>query len=177
MTQNLRLEGAIQPGTYLIDTERSVVRLTATHVFGLKPVDATVQVRSGTVMVGTRPEQSTVSAELAADSFTTDDKRRDKDVRGKRFLAAEAHPSIGFRSTGVSRTADGWQLAGVLSIRGGSAPLQLDLVNVTPTAEGYRIRATATVDRVAAGVTAGRGIIARQVRVTVECCVISGHLG
>jgi polyisoprenoid-binding protein YceI len=69
------------------DAAHSSVRLTATRTFGLKPVDATVAVRSGTVMVGTRPEQSTVSADLDAAGFTTDDPRRDKDVRGKRFLA------------------------------------------------------------------------------------------
>jgi polyisoprenoid-binding protein YceI len=173
MTQHLRLEGAIRPGSYLIDTARSTVRLTATHVFGLKPVDATIAIRSGTVMVGAGPELSTVSADLDAASFTTDDPRRDKDVRGKRFLAAETHPAIGFRSTGLTRTADGWQLTGVLSVRGGSAPLALTLLDAEPTADGYRFRATTTVDRVAAGVSAGRALIGRHVRVTVECRVIS----
>jgi polyisoprenoid-binding protein YceI len=173
MTQQLRLEGDIRPGTYLIDPARSTVRLAATHVFGLKPVDATLAIRSGTVMVGTRPDQSTVSADLDAGSFTTDDPRRDKDVRGKRFLAAETHPAIGFRSTGLTRTADGWQLTGVLSIRGGSAPVTLELLGAEPTADGYLFRAATTVDRVAAGVAAGRALIGRHVRVTVECCVTS----
>ncbi|MFI7544085.1 YceI family protein [Actinoplanes sp. NPDC049599] len=171
MTQHLRLEGELRPGTYLIDPARSAVRLTATHIFGLKPVDATVAIRSGTVMVGTRPELSTASAELDAASFSTDDPRRDKDVRGKRFLAVGRYPAIGFRSTGLTRTADGWQLTGVLSVRGGSAPVTLSLSAAEPTADGYRFRATTTVDRVAAGVTAGRALIGRHVRVTVECCV------
>ena len=173
MTQQQRLEGDIRPGTYVIDSARSSVKLTATHTFGLKPVDATFAVRSGTVMVGARPEQSTVSADLDAASFTTDDPRRDKDVRGKRFLAADTHPAIGFRSTGLSRTADGWQLTGVLSIRGGSAPLTLSIVDVQPVTDGYHVRARTTVDRVAAGVGAGRALIGRHVRVTVECRVTS----
>jgi polyisoprenoid-binding protein YceI len=173
MTQHLRLEGALRPGTYVIDPARSSVRLTATHTFGLKPVDATVALRSGTVMVGTRPDRSTVSADLDAASFTTDDPRRDKDIRGKRFLATETHPAIGFRSTGLTPTADGWDLAGVLSIRGGSAPITLSITDAQPTADGYRFRAATTVDRVAAGVRAGRALIARQVRITVECCVTS----
>ncbi len=174
MTQHLRLEGDLRPGTYVIDPARSSVRLNTTHTFGLKPVEATVAIRSGTVMVGARPEQSTVSADLDAASFTTDDPRRDKDVRGKRFLAAAAHPAIGFRSTGLTRTADGWQLAGILSIRGGSAPVALSIVDGGPTVDGYRFRATTTVDRVAAGVSGGRALIGRHVRVTVECCVTSG---
>ncbi|MEU8233858.1 YceI family protein [Actinoplanes sp. NPDC048967] len=174
MTQHQRLEGDIRPGTYVIDSARSSVKLTAAHTFGLKPVDATFAVRSGTVMVGARPEQSTVSADLDAASFTTDDPRRDKDVRGKRFLAADTYPAIGFRSTGLNRTADGWQLTGVLSIRGGSAPLTLSIVDVQPVTDGYHVRAATTVDRVAAGVGAGRALIGRHVRVTVECRVSAG---
>nr|BFE69408.1 hypothetical protein GCM10020092_027090 [Actinoplanes digitatis] len=59
----------------------------------------------------------------------------------------------------------------MLGVRGGSAPMVLDVVDAAPADDGYRFRATALVDRVAAGVTAGRGIIARRVRVTVECRV------
>ena len=75
-------------------------------------------VRFGTVMVGTRPEQSTVPADLDAGGFTTDDPRRDN----------------------------------------GS------IVDALPVADGYRIWATTTVDRVAAGVAAGRALIGRHVR-------------
>ncbi|MET8150711.1 YceI family protein [Actinoplanes sp. NPDC049668] len=170
----LHLEAEVLPGTYRIDPRRSTVRFTATHVFGLKPVDGTFKIRSGTLVVAARPELSTVSAELDSASFTTDDKRRDADVRGRRFLAADAHPVIGFRSTGLTRTAEGWRLAGVLGVRGGSAPMVLELVDATPAGDGYRFRATAVVDRVAAGVPAGRWIIGRQVRVTVDCRVEPG---
>ncbi|MEU7909115.1 YceI family protein [Actinoplanes sp. NPDC049118] len=171
------LETDVRPGTYRIDPRRSTVRFTATHVFGLKPVDGTFTVRAGTLVVAERPEQSTASAELDSASFTTDDKRRDSDVRGRRFLAADTYPVIGFRSTGLARTAGGWRLTGVLGVRGGSAPMVLDVVDAAPAGDGYRFRATALVDRVAAGVTAGRGIIARQVRVTVECCVVPSGAG
>jgi polyisoprenoid-binding protein YceI len=170
----LHLDAQVRPGTYRIDPRGSTVRFTATHVFGLKPVDGTFAIRAGTVVVAASPERSTASAELDSASFTTDDKRRDKDVRGGRFLAAETYPVIGFRSTGLTRTADGWRLAGVLGVRGGSAPMVLDVTDVAPVGDGYRFRATALVDRVAAGVTAARAIIGRQVRVTVECRVVPG---
>ncbi|MEV4638790.1 YceI family protein [Actinoplanes sp. NPDC049548] len=171
MTDTLRLESAITPGTYRIDTGRSTVRFTATHAFGLKPVDGTFAVRTGTVVVAADRDRSTASVELDAASFTTDDPRRDRDIRGRRFLAADAHPSIGFRSSGITRTASGVRLDGVLSVRGGSTPIGLTIVEVTPMVDGYRFRATASVDRVAAGVKAGRGIIGRQVAVVVDCCV------
>ena len=114
-------------------------------------------IRSGTVMVAAEPRRSTVSAEIDAASWTTDDARRDRDVRGRRFLDAANHPVIGFRSTRLVGAAEGWQIVGVLSVRGGSTEVTLDLTSMEPTADGYRFTATATVDRVAAGVDRGPG--------------------
>jgi polyisoprenoid-binding protein YceI len=164
----------IRPGTYTIDTTRSAVRFTATHVFGLKPVDGTMTIRSGTVMVAGEPRRSTVSVEIDAASFTTDDKRRNADVRGKRFLDADRFPVIGFRSTRLTRSADGWQIAGVLSVRGGSTEVTLDVTETALTADGYRFTATTTVDRVAAGVAAGRAIIGRFLTVSLTVVVTAG---
>jgi polyisoprenoid-binding protein YceI len=171
MTDSMRTQTDIRPGTYLVDPSRSAVRFTATHVFGLKPVDGTMTVRSGTVMVADEPRRSTVSAELDAGSFTTDDERRNKDVRGKRFLHAASHPTIGFRSTRVVFAADGPRIAGVLSVRGGSTEVTLAVTEIAPTVDGYRFTATTTVDRVAAGVAAGRAIIGRYLSVTLTLYV------
>jgi polyisoprenoid-binding protein YceI len=171
MTDNLRTRTDIRPGTYAVDAARSTVRFTATHVFGLKPVDGTMAVRRGTVVVADEPRRSTISAELAADSFTTDDERRNRDVRGKRFLDAERHPTIGFRSTRVVHGSGGWQIIGVLSVRGGSTEVTLNLTETAPTVDGYRFTATTTVDRVAAGVRTGRLIIGRYLDITIDLCV------
>jgi polyisoprenoid-binding protein YceI len=158
----------VRPGTYRIDPTRSAARFTATHSFGLKPVDGTLAVSSGTLVVADRLDRSTVSVELDAASFTTDDKKRDADVRGKRFLNVAAYPQLGFRSTGVTHTADGWQLTGVLSVRGGAGDVTLDLTGMESTSDGYRFTATGVVDRHAVGVTAGRAIVARHVRIALE---------
>jgi polyisoprenoid-binding protein YceI len=166
MTTDVHTE--IVPGTYSIDPARSACRLTATHVFGLKPVAATVAVRGGTVTVATEPGASTASAVLDADSFRSDDPRRDKDITGKRFLDAARHPVIGFRSTRFHREASGWQLTGVLRVRGHDSEVTLAVEVAEPTADGCRFVATGTVDRVAAGVPAGRAMIARPVRLTLD---------
>jgi polyisoprenoid-binding protein YceI len=171
MTDNLRTETDIRPGTYRVDPTRSAVRFTATHVFGLKPVDGTMAITSGTVAVADALRRSTVSAEMDARSWATDDQRRDKDVKGKRFLDVDAHPMIGFRSTRVTGGSAGWQIAGVLSVRGGSTEVMLDLTEIVSTVDGYRFTATATVDRVAAGVPGGRAIIGRLLKVTLTLCV------
>lgn len=162
------LSTEIRPGTYTIDPARSTCRLTATHVFGLKPVEATVAVRGGTVTVAADPKRSTASAELDAASFRSDDPRRDRDIRGKRFLDTANHPVIAFRSTGWARGATGWQLTGVLSVRGRDSEVRLDLDRAESTPDGVRFVARATVDRVAAGVPTGRAVIARPVRLELD---------
>jgi polyisoprenoid-binding protein YceI len=162
----------IRPGTYTIDPARSAVRFTATHVLGLKPVHGTMTVRSGTVMVAEEPRRSTVSAEIDAASWTSDDDRRNRDVRGRKFLDAERHPVIGFRSTRLTGGADGWEIAGVLSVRGGSCEVTLLLGDAGATADGYRFVATTRVDRIAAGVTGGRAVIGRHLDVALTVVVV-----
>ena len=163
----------LRPGTYTIDTARSAVTFTATHVFGLKPVHGTMTVRAGTVVVAEQARRSTVSAEIDVASWTTDDARRDRDVRGRKFLDAGAHPVIGFRSTRLTRGADGWQILGELSVRGGSCEVTLAVTEVSATVDGCLVTATARVDRLAAGITTGRAIIGRWIDVTVTMCATS----
>ena len=166
MTTNVHTTA--RPGTYTIDPARSTCRLTATHVFGLKPVTATVALRGGTVTVAAEPAASHASALLEAASFRTDDARRDRDVTGRRFLDAARFPVIGFRSTGCRAVAGGWQLTGILRVRDHDTEVTLALRSAEATADGCRFTATATVDRVAAGITAGRAIIARPVLIDLE---------
>ena len=158
----------IRPGTYTIDPARSACRITATHAFGLKPVTATLAVRGGTVTVAADLPRSSASAEIDAGSFHSDDARRDRDITGRRFLDAAAHPAIGFRSTGCAWRAGAWQLTGVLSVRGRDSEVSVEVASCAPAGDGFRIVAGCVVDRVAAGLTAGRGIIARPVRIALE---------
>lgn len=166
MTTNVHT--SIQPGTFTIDPARSACRLVATHVFGLKPVAAAVDLRGGTVTVAGDLAASTASAMLDAGSFRTDDRRRDKDITGKRFLDAAQHPVIAFRSTGCRRSDEGWLLDGVLRVRGRDSEVTLTIEEAELTAGGCHFVASATIDRVAAGIGTGRAIIARPVRLTLD---------
>ncbi|MBM2621542.1 YceI family protein [Actinoplanes sp. LDG1-06] len=157
-----------RPGTYTLDPRRSTCRLTATHVFGLKPVTATVDLRGGTVTVADDPAASTASAVLEAGSFRSDDERRNRDVTGRKFLDAEQHPTIAFRSTGCRRGESGWLLDGVLRVRGVDSAVTLTIDVAESTGDGCHFVASATVDRVAAGIGTGRAIIARPVRIRLD---------
>jgi polyisoprenoid-binding protein YceI len=81
------------------------------------------------------------------------------------------YPTIGFRSTRVVHGSRGWQIVGVLSVRGGSTEVTLDLSGVEPTVDGYLFTATTTVDRVAAGVRTGRLIVGRYLDITINLCI------
>ena len=166
MTTNLRTQ--IRPGTYTIDPARSSCRLIATHVFGLKPVDATMTVHQGTITVADDPARSTASAEIATASFRSDDAKRNRDIRSKRFLDAAGFPVIAFRSTSCEIDGSGGRLTGVLNVRGQDSPVTLEIGMAEPTADGCRFTATCTVDRVAAGVRTGRAIVGRTVHVTLD---------
>ncbi|WP_250033411.1 YceI family protein [Paractinoplanes maris] len=166
MTTNVQT--TLRPGTYTIDTARSTCRLTATHVFGLKPVAATVALRGGTVTVAADPAASSASAELDAATFHSDDQRRNRDITGPKFFDAAHHPVIAFRSTRCHQGPDGWRLTGVLRVRGHDSEVTLTLESAGPAGPGCHFVASGVIDRVAAGVATGRAIIARPVKITLD---------
>ena len=163
---NTELSTEIRPGTYTIDPSRSTCRLVATHAFGRMPVNATVAISGGTVTLTTDPARYTASATLAAASFRSGNQRRDGDIT-KRFFDSAHYPQIAFRSTGF----DGRRVTGVLSVRGTDSPVVLEITGWASTGTGYRASATTEIDRIAAGVKAGRGMVARKVRLTLEVVV------
>jgi polyisoprenoid-binding protein YceI len=156
----------VRPGTYTIDTARSTCRLVATHAFGLMPVNASVAISGGTVTLTADPARYTASATLAAASFNSGNARRDKDI-SKRFFDAARYPQIAFRSTGFNSR----RMTGVLSVRGTDSPVTLEITSWASTGDGYRASATTVVDRMAAGVRAGRGMAARTVKITLDLVV------
>ncbi|WP_229794445.1 YceI family protein [Actinoplanes campanulatus] len=81
------------------------------------------------------------------------------------------HPEIGFRSTGLHPDPAGWRMTGVLAVRGGCCDVTLDVDPAVPVGDGYRLTAVCRVDRVAAGVTAGRPLIGRHIRVELDLWV------
>jgi polyisoprenoid-binding protein YceI len=157
---------ALAAGTYAIDPARSRVRFTATHAFGLGPVYGSFTIRDGAITIAADPADSSVTARLAADSFTTDKTRRDADIRSKRFLHAQAYPDILFVSDRLSHDDGRWLLHGRLTVRGTTAPVTLELA-AGGTGTACRFRATARIDRYAHRV-GPRGILGRYVLVEFD---------
>jgi polyisoprenoid-binding protein YceI len=155
------------PGTYRIDPSRSTVTF-AIKELGLVTVRGSLAVHAGTVVVAEDRRRSSATATIDVNGIRTGNDRRDKDLRAARFLDTGTYPTMTFESTAFGPRAGsatgGWELAGTLVVRGTAGPVA---VAVTEEADGT-LRGTARVDRYAFGVTAGKGIIARYVDVTVE---------
>jgi polyisoprenoid-binding protein YceI len=113
--------------------------------------------------------ESSVTVVLDADSFTSDKARRDKDVRGTRFLDTAAHPTITFDSDGVRPDGDRWLVTGRVSAHGESVPVEVTVDRVGPDGDGIRIHAgSAHLDRHAFGITGGKGMVGRYLDLELD---------
>jgi polyisoprenoid-binding protein YceI len=112
----------------------------------------------GAVQVGERPEDSSVAVTIDAASIDSNDEKRDAHLRSADFFDVENHPSLTYRSTGVSGQGEQWKVDGELTIAGVTKPVALDVafdgVAVDPMG-GSRagFTATAVVNREDFGLT------------------------
>lgn len=160
------------PGTYRIDPAASTIALTTRHLFGLAGVRGSFDVTGGRVTVdeqaGAAESKAEVEVTVDAGSVDTGNAGRDKAVRSPAFLDSEAHPNITFRSTGVGREDESWIVRGEVTARGAAAPVDLRVVELRETAGGVYVRAAATVDRYAHGMTRFKGVAARRVHLEIS---------
>ncbi|GEL21333.1 hypothetical protein PSU4_02870 [Pseudonocardia sulfidoxydans NBRC 16205] len=161
----------VAPGHYRIAPTRSTVAFRVTSL-GFLVVDGTFAVTEGDVDVAAG--RARVRVDLDAASFTTAKRRRDVDVRGPRFLDAVRFPVLSW----AGELADGTGIAaGTLRVRDTDAPVAAEVVAVEivtvdagPTV--VTVTARLTVDRVAAGVRRGPGLIGRHVDVDVSLTLL-----
>lgn len=114
------------PGTYTFDHTHSKIEAVARHLMVTK-VRGHFAEYEGTVVVAADPTDSSVELTLQADSITTGTADRDAHLRSADFLDVENHPTLTFRSTGITPSGDGWKLTGDLTIIGKTNPVTLDL--------------------------------------------------
>lgn len=158
MTQRANVPAA---GRYRLDPGRSSVGFRTRHLFGLATVSGTMRVAAGEIVVDPEAPQASVTASVAAASFSTDNDRRDRDVRSAKFLHAEKYPYVTFRAGTLSQAQGRWVLSGELTVRDVSSPVRLAIESVEPAGKGFRALATTRIDRFAFGLTAARGMAAR----------------
>jgi len=113
-------------GIWAIDVSHSSLNFKVKHL-GLAKTRGRFTRFEGTVDVGERPEDTRVDVTIDADSVDTHDETRDGHLRSPDFFDVASHPSLTFRSTGVSGAGESWTLTGDLTIAGVTKPVSLDV--------------------------------------------------
>ena len=113
-------------GIWAIDVSHSSLNFKVKHL-GLAKTRGRFTRFEGTVDVGERPEDTRVDVTIDADSVDTHDETRDGHLRSPDFFDVASHPSLTFRSTGVSGADERWTLTGDLTIAGVTKPVSLDV--------------------------------------------------
>ncbi|MBO9521384.1 MAG: YceI family protein [Nocardioidaceae bacterium] len=155
------------PGVYRIDPTGSRIAVRAKHRFGTGTVRGTFELTGGEIAVAVPHEGSTVRADASAASFESGSSARDRNVRSRRFLDAEAHPAISFTSTAFDQVDGVWHLRGTLTARGVTAAADFAVESLELGATDLLVSATARVDRYAHGITAAKGMAGRHLELTV----------
>jgi polyisoprenoid-binding protein YceI len=142
-------------GRYTLDPARSSLTLR-TRLFGLHSLSAAMYVADGQLDLDPAVPRATVTAAISAASFSTDNPRRDNDIRSPRFLHAGKYPDLGYRAGALSQDNGRWTLAGQLTVRDMTRPVTLEIDSVERAGKGFRAHATARIDRVAFGMTTAK---------------------
>lgn len=149
-------------GDYQLDPDESAITFATRHLFGLGAVEGRFRLASGQIHVDNSLSSSWVRLTVRAASFATGNASRDTAVRSARLLAADRCPDITFVSTALEEDDGPWLLRGRLCVRGHEGPANACLLASRWDGSLLRVRATATVDRYAFGITGARGLAARR---------------
>jgi polyisoprenoid-binding protein YceI len=94
------------------------------------------------------PEQASIDATIDATSIDTREEKRDAHLRSPDFFDVEKFPNLTFKSSKVSKTDDGLEVTGDLTMHGVTKPIVLAIEGPSPAQKdpwgGTRIGASAT---------------------------------
>ncbi|HZM99859.1 MAG TPA: YceI family protein [Pyrinomonadaceae bacterium] len=128
--------------------------------------------------------RSSITATIKANSIDTGNKRRDAHLQSADFLDVEKFPDIEFKSERIARgrDRDSLELDGILIVKDKRVPVSLAVNEMdrsrSPKGEEFiYYSATAELDRFACGVSYGRGMIGRKLKITINIQAASIHRG
>jgi len=142
--------------TYALDPSHTVVGFSVRHFFSQVP--GSFKEFSGTVKLDpTNWGASSVDATIQTTSIYTNNDRRDNHLRSADFFEVDKFPTITFKSTKVTKSADNkLQVAGDLTMKGITKPVVLNVeflgagtvtVEGRPAGQRAGFTATTTINR------------------------------
>jgi polyisoprenoid-binding protein YceI len=143
-------------GTWAIDPVHSEVSFTVRHMMVSK-VRGRFDKFEGTIVTAEDPFASSVTASVDLTSINTGQEQRDAHIRSADFFEVETHPTMTFVSTGVKPAGDDFVLAGDLTLKGVTKPVEfkLEVSGFGPDAYGgtrVGFSATTVINRMDYGV-------------------------
>ena len=118
--------------TYQIDPKHSAARFKVRHMM-IANVGGEFNSVSGTIDFDqNKPEQARVEASIDVNGLHTGDPQRDAHIKGADFFNVAKFPTIQFRSSKVTASGSGYQVAGDLTLLGVTKPVTLKVDGVSP---------------------------------------------
>jgi polyisoprenoid-binding protein YceI len=147
---------SVRPGDWAADPAASTLTFAVRNL-GLRTVTGQIPLTSAVIHVDRGGQPVCIRAQLDARGIDTGNLRRDKDLRGHRFLATDQWPNITFEADHIQPGETGWTISGILTVKDTRCPVRLQVPSLaTPAgADHVDLRATSHMDRRSAGVTAG----------------------
>lgn len=159
-------------GTWKIDPVHSHVGYNVRHL-GVNRLWGRFESFEGEIVTADNPLESTVTATIETQSFSSGNAMRDGHIRGENFLNAEAHPTATFRSTGIREDGDSWIIDGEFTLRGVTKPIALkaELGGIVQNPQGatvFALGASTTLNRTDFGVGQhGNVVVSEEVRIVL----------
>lgn len=111
-------------GTWRLDPAHSELGFSVRHL-AVSKVRGTFDSFDVRVIAPQDPQNMSVEATIDVGSVNTRVEARDNHLRTSDFFLVDRHPTMTFRSTGLSGTADRFTLAGELTLRGVTKAIEL----------------------------------------------------
>jgi polyisoprenoid-binding protein YceI len=120
-------------GLWTIDPAHSVVAFAARHLMG--KVRGTFSSLNGEIVTDLDRSLCSAKASIEVASITTGNEMRDDHLRSADFFDVKRFPMMSFATTSLRKANGVWLLAGDLTIRDVSQPIELELefLGVDPT--------------------------------------------
>jgi polyisoprenoid-binding protein YceI len=112
------------PGTYQVDPVHSFVYFSAWHHI-VGTVRGRFEKATGTIVAAAKPEDCSVDITIDTATLSTQNPKRDADLRGPDFFAVQKYPQATYRGRGIRHSGNAWVMDGVLTIRGVSKVVPL----------------------------------------------------
>ena len=150
------------PATFRIDPTHSELTFQIRHL--VSRVRGTFTSWGGTIVAD--PDNwsaGSVEVTIQTATITTNNERRDADLRSPNFFAADSFPTLTFKSSRVEASGTDVKVYGTLTMRGVSKPVVLagHFLGMTTTAQGKRrigFEAETTINRLDYGVVWNRAV-------------------